>query len=430
MELVNKFDNALSGVAGDSGDTGLVTNNGNRYETGEYWDMQTCNGPPGAEDKPQHAAPGTGRDQLVANVLFNFLPQGATPIYPEAPHCNTEGLTDLGEYLVRRMIDKKMMIDPDHMSASGRNELLTIAESKRYSGVVSSHSWSSDDAYPRIQKLGGFVAPYAGNSESFVEEWRKLKPQRNPRYFYGIGYGADMNGFGSQGNPRGADVPNPVRYPFKSFDGRVTIDKQVSGERVYDINVDGVAHYGLYPDWVEDLRMLAGQEIVSDLARGPEAYLQTWERAEGVARRRCQPSRSEVTRRGIGHVRLGASPRGVLFRAGQPRRRVGRVYRYCLDKRGKRRRGRMAVVFTPTGRTSLIFSSGPNQRFGRVGPGTKAPKRARRLGGGLRVRRPGKKSAIVFGVKRGKVTFVAVASRAVARNQRRLRAHLRLAGVK
>jgi hypothetical protein len=57
------------------------------------------------------------------------------------------------------------------------------------------------------------------------------------------------------------------------------LDRQVSGSRVYDINADGVDHYGLYPDWVEDLRVIAGPEIVADLARGAEAYLQMWERA-------------------------------------------------------------------------------------------------------------------------------------------------------
>ena len=42
MELVNKFDNALAGVAGDSGTTGVVVNNGNRIETGRYWQMGPC----------------------------------------------------------------------------------------------------------------------------------------------------------------------------------------------------------------------------------------------------------------------------------------------------------------------------------------------------------------------------------------------------
>ena len=40
MELINKFDNALAGVAGDSGQTGVVVNGGNRVATGKFWQMQ------------------------------------------------------------------------------------------------------------------------------------------------------------------------------------------------------------------------------------------------------------------------------------------------------------------------------------------------------------------------------------------------------
>ena len=83
---------------------------------------------------------------------------------------------------------------------------------------------------------------------------RRLGDQR---YYWGIGYGADINGFGAQGDPRGAGAKNPVTYPFKCFDG-VTIDKQTAGQRAWDINIDGVAQYGLYPDWIEDLRKVAG----------------------------------------------------------------------------------------------------------------------------------------------------------------------------
>ena len=46
---------------------------------------------------------------------------------------------------------------------------------------------------------------------------------------------------------------NPVTYPFTGLGG-VTVSQQHSGQRVYDINKDGVAHYGLYPDWLQDLR--------------------------------------------------------------------------------------------------------------------------------------------------------------------------------
>jgi hypothetical protein len=35
----------------------------------------------------------------------------------------------------------------------------------------------------------------------------------------------------------------------------------------------------LFVDWIEDMKHVAGQEIVDDLANGAEAYLQMWERA-------------------------------------------------------------------------------------------------------------------------------------------------------
>ncbi len=118
-------------------------------------------------------------------------------------------------------------------------------------------------------------------------KWKKHLTWADPRYYFGIGYGADINGLGAQGDPRGANAPNKVTYPFKGLGG-VTIDKQVSGERVYDINVDGVSHYGLYPDWIEDLRKQGGSAIADDMARGSEAYLDMWERAQGVTNDACR----------------------------------------------------------------------------------------------------------------------------------------------
>ena len=60
------------------------------------------------------------------------------------------------------MIAKKMIIDPDHLSVRARQQLLDIVEKERYSGIVSSHSWSTPDSIPRIYRAGGFVTPYAG----------------------------------------------------------------------------------------------------------------------------------------------------------------------------------------------------------------------------------------------------------------------------
>ena len=49
----------------------------------------------------------------------------------------------------------------------------------------------------------------------------------------------------SQPEPRPGAAQNPVRYPFRSFDGGRLIHQQRSGTRGYDVNTDGVDHYGL-----------------------------------------------------------------------------------------------------------------------------------------------------------------------------------------
>ena len=225
MELINKFDNALAGVAGDGGETGVVVNSGNKKETNRYWDMRTCS--VGEGDKEQPALP---RDVLVGNGLAALLPPGTAPVYPEPPHCNFYGLSDLGEYVVRELMKRGIMIDPDHLSQAARDEVLAIVEAARYPGIMSSHSWSNDQDYPRILAQGGVVTPYAGSTENFVKQWEKVRQGYNSRYYNGFGYGADMNGFGSQGLARNPE-DNPVQYPFKSFDGSVTLGQQKSGER-------------------------------------------------------------------------------------------------------------------------------------------------------------------------------------------------------
>jgi len=113
-------------------------------------------------------------------------------------------------------------------------------------------------------------------------ELARKHPEREV-IFFGLGFGSDINGLHAQPRPRSDAADNPVRYPFRSFDGGSVIDRQRSDTRTYDINTDGVDHYGLYADWVEDLRLVAGQQIVDDLASGAEAYLRLWERAEEAA---------------------------------------------------------------------------------------------------------------------------------------------------
>lgn len=341
MELVNKFDNALAGVAGDNGAVGAVVNGANFLETGSFWDMRHCEPADGeSHDKDQVAVPEISAEQQDAlfgaiGELFGTL-HTALPVYGRAHHCNARGLTTLGEHTIKGLAKRHMIFDPDHMSVKARASALDQVDDLGYHGVVSSHSWATPDAYPRIYRQGGFITPYAGDSTGFVEKWRTHIGWADPHYYWGIGYGADMNGLGAQGDPRGAAVPNPVTYPFRGLGG-VTVSKQRAGERVYDINKDGVAQYGLYPDWIEDLTKVAdtqrdgdGDKIADDMARGAEAYLQMWERAEGIRPDSCRnPSlRKSVARVGK-LLHRGMTTRAVMAAVGQPYQRLGTTYRFC-----------------------------------------------------------------------------------------------------
>jgi hypothetical protein len=171
------------------------------------------------------------------------------------------------------------VIETDHMSVKARDEALQIIEASDYSGLITSHSWGDHSSQQRLQDLGGVVAPYARDATVYVESWHAARAGQPAEFVAGYGYGSDNNGLGAQPAPRAGNGANPVGYPYLTFDGGTVMDRQVSGTRTYDVNVDGVAHYGLFPDYIEDLRMIAGDQIVDDLANGAEAYLQMWERA-------------------------------------------------------------------------------------------------------------------------------------------------------
>ena len=59
---------------------------------------------------------------------------------------------------------------------------------------------------------------------------------------------------------------------------------------MFDLNVDGVAHYGLYPDFIADMqRTPGGDEALVYLFRSAEAYLQLWERSVEMSKGAARP---------------------------------------------------------------------------------------------------------------------------------------------
>ncbi|WP_309054559.1 discoidin domain-containing protein [Streptomyces sp.] len=271
MFLCHKFDNALCGVRFDSGTTGVAVNIGQFLSTGTFWATEKCSGP--QQDNPIGlTAPPAMAAKLPAGV--------SVPAYAADARCNTRGLTRLGEYALRGMIDRGMMLELDHMSVKAAGRALDILEAEEYPGVLSSHSWMDLDWTERLYRLGGFAASYMHGAQGFVGEAAQ-KAELRRKYGVGFGYGTDMNGVGGWPGPVGAGAPNAVTYPFRSVDGGSVLDRQVTGERTWDLNTDGAAHNGLVPDWIEQIRLTdGGRAVVDELALGAESYLRTWKATE------------------------------------------------------------------------------------------------------------------------------------------------------
>ena len=266
MFLCHKFDNALCGVRYDGGTTGVIVNVGQFLTTGQWWDAKTC--------KEGEVADHTVEGGILPDELTQITSLPAIlPLYPKGPHCNPKGLTDLGEYALRGMIKRGMIVELDHMSAKAADRALDILEAEGYPGAVTSHSWMATEYQDRLFALGGFGASYGNGAETFVGDWNKAKPLLD-KYNVGYGYGTDMNGFG--GTPGKPSAAAQVSYPFTTANGNSTVNKQVTGERVWNFNDDGVAHYGMIPDWIESIRKVGGQSVIDDLNQGSESYLKTW----------------------------------------------------------------------------------------------------------------------------------------------------------
>jgi hypothetical protein len=412
MLLLNKFDNPLSGVRFDSGPVGLLINAGNLASAGSFWSAQTCTSALHDNDIYSPVPQVTG---VVGQLLGAAgLPSGVAPVYPPAPNCNTRGLTPLGEHVVERMMDMHMIVNPDHMSQAGVDRTLSLLEARNYSGVISPHGWMDPGNWPRIWKLGGMAFPGHSAADEYVKEWREYRPRSTP-YQLGWGYGADLGGLSEQ---PGTDAGGAIEYPFKSLDGTVTFQRQKTGARTFDYNKDGVAQYGLYADWFADLRRVGGDALVKDMWNGAEAYLEMWERAEGIATPGCAAPSGAVDASGVGALKLGQRWDTLLESAGQPQQR-DRAWSYCVSGDGNESRADVAEL-TQGGTVELAGSTASGRSAGGVPVGTPAsalPASMASAGSGVRYVTTAQGTTWAYAIRDGAVSAVATAAPALARDR-------------
>ena len=240
------------------------------------------------------AIPGTGSDPLTAAVIA--AGGGTLPLYAPGQQCNARGITDLGRYAVQQIMKKKMIIDIDHAELSEKGVIIDMAKQQKPGyplvSMHGAHGGLSVQMAKDILNLGGVIYPYKPNGRGqteFVQRIKKILPAGKT---LAVGYGFDGNGFGGLATPRGAGS-TPVKYPFTMFSGPgwgpqfaaagikpITVDRLTIPEsgKNWDIDVDGTAHYGMIPDFVEETRIEGGQEAIDALYNSAEAYLQMWER--------------------------------------------------------------------------------------------------------------------------------------------------------
>jgi microsomal dipeptidase-like Zn-dependent dipeptidase len=250
MFIAHWVDNAFAGAAFEGGATGQFISAMQVQETGQPFASEPCAGADEADGQ-----------------------------------CNAKGLSDLGRYLVRRLMAKHMLIETDHLSQKARATVLAMAEASHYP-LVSSHTGTGGEWTPaqlrRLAAVGGLASARPETGPALAKKIVGLSKYGGRAGYFCGGLGSDTGGFNALPGTRPDARAHPLRYPFKSYDGKVEFVRQQSGRRAYDLNTDGVAHYGLFADVVADMqRQHATRAALSPLFHSAEAYLRMWRRAAG-----------------------------------------------------------------------------------------------------------------------------------------------------
>lgn len=306
MFPVHKYDNAFSAGDGNKGFIEL----GNIITTGHFSNFTTdCDpdtptvfdrGPmtfPGMnEPRADYFAPAPNDfSQFYIDPIATFAPflerLAQAPIPGENNHCQQAGLTPLGEFLITRMLAKGMIVELDHLPRHSYKRAFEILQANDYPGAGT----HGIDNAGRLYALGGistsgFSTCRSATTPATVDDGFQGRLQRiraNGGY-PGLGFGLDLNGFAGAPGPRfgaksgcGTQQSDPVTYPFTSFAGDVTFDQPKVGHRTLDFNTEGLAHIGLLPELIQDVRGDGvGDADLEPLFRSAEAYLRMWEKAE------------------------------------------------------------------------------------------------------------------------------------------------------
>lgn len=282
---VAHLDNALGGTAVYNS----LFNLSNYREFGSYWQLRTA-----TRDVNFCYRHEVGWDMFAFAAVKLGTSFPASPAYPACPHKNRRGLTEVGEDAIRYMMRKGFLIDIDHMSDLTAESVLGIAEAVsggyplnsghtglRGAGRVVAENLRTVEQLRRISRLGGMFglgtdgATPHGFAQNYQQALNAMEWQRDTPSCVAIG--SDANGL--------VKLPRPAPGP-NIYGGDFPLPR--TGNRTWDIRTDGVAHYGMFADFLKMVRNTvvvagsSGPHPVDALNTSAECFARMWEKVERV----------------------------------------------------------------------------------------------------------------------------------------------------
>ena len=287
MELVNKFDNALAGVAGDGGTTGVVVNDGNKLETGQFWQMQPVRRPqprPGPRRSPRR--PALDRDALAGNILARFCPAGhraGLPAGAALQHARPDRAGRApGRAHDRQGHDHRPR---PHERAARASSCSTIVEAAALLGRrLEPHLEHArrDPAHLQARRRSSRRTRAARRTSS--TQWQRAAGRARPALLLGHRLGRGHERLRPQGGPRNGAEPGHLPVQVLRRQGRRSTSSAAASASTTSTTTASPTT-ACTPTGSRTCASIGGRRRSSTTsARGAEAYLQMWERADGVQR--------------------------------------------------------------------------------------------------------------------------------------------------
>ena len=203
------------------------------------------------------------------------------------------------------------MIDVAHMSQKTMEATIKLAEEAQFrypllnshsglraaSGGQNERDMLRDDAR-RIAQLGGVLGiGTSTDTATPVATW--VAGYQDARSEMGgvVALGTDFNGF----SPMISRSETPLAYPVdfaarlaEAPAGTAPLQRLTVGNRVFDLSTDGLAHYGMLPDFIQAVsKKWGGTAVANELFRSADATVKMWDRILAAKSRACSATIAE-----------------------------------------------------------------------------------------------------------------------------------------